>query len=91
MAQRDPGPGFESLTLVMNRQRLQPYRVRFSREMETRERGFLTSAQLRRYLTLVVNVPEPDAAKKVQEMENASAPVVLTFRRRGMLSSPCVG
>jgi len=91
MAERDYRPGYESLTLLMNRRRLQPYRVRFSRENETRERGFLTSAQLRSYLTLVVNVPGPDAEKKILEMETAPGPVVLTFPRRGMLSSPCTG
>jgi len=75
----------------MNRRRLQPYRVRLSREMESRDRGFMTSAQLKIYLTLVVNVPETDARTKIQEMETTSGPVILTFPRRGMLSSPCVG
>ena len=87
MTERNLGAGVESLTLVMNRKRLQPYRVRFSRENETRERGFLNSDQLRAYLTLVINVSEADAARKIQEMENAPGAVVLTFPRRGILLS----
>lgn len=83
--------GFESLTLMLNPTRLQPYRVRFSRENETRERGFLNSAQLRTYLTLVINVSEADAARKIREMEEAPEAVILTFPRRGVLSSPCTG
>ena len=84
---RDRDGGFETITLLLNRTRLEPYRVRVSREAESRERGFLTSSQLRTHLTLVVNVPEGLAQRKVEEMERTQGPVTLTFPRRGTLIS----
>ncbi len=79
--------GFETLTLVLTRTRLQPYRLCASRPSESRERGFLTSLQLRTHLTLVVNVPEGLAKEKIDEMERTQGPVTLTFHRRGSLVS----
>ncbi len=76
---------FDSLTLLLNRSRLQPYRVRISRPSESRERGFLTAAELRTHLIFVVNVPEGIVLEKVEEMERSSGPVTVTFPRGGSL------